>query len=210
MKSLTSEKFASPYAPYFDTSLQRLLMVDFFDGSLINIDYKTKQTIKATIDGVHKPTFLIPLKTNPNQFLVSNHLTAAVVEWSGKEPAAKVVREAFSIQADAKSNWNIALASPNCNFFGGTFRGSVCANSSEPNAEFFIYSKESGVEKVDVPGLKASAGIVWNKEGTKFYHTAGCSRTIREFNYDSKTGKICKFSKSNGNKNRNLLFEMCF
>lgn len=169
--------------------------MDFFDGNLINIDYKTKETNKATIDGISKTTFLIPVKSENNQFLVSNHLSTSLIEWSGKESIAKVVRNIFSVESvvkNEKSNWNIALASPKCTFFGGTFRSSFCSNTSEPFAEFFTYSKENGVEKVDIPSLKASAGIVWNKEGTKFYHTAGCGRIIRQFDYNSQTGKICK------------------
>lgn len=195
VKPLTSEKFVGPYAPYWDSSLQRILLVDFFDGNLINIDYKTKQTVKATIDGISKTTFIIPVKGDNNHFVVSNKLSASVIEWSGKEPVAKVSRNLFTVERGseyAETNWNIALASPKCTFFGGTYRGSVCGNTKEPDAEFFIYGKESGIEKIDLPGLKASSGIVWNKEGTKFYHTAGCGRAIREFDYDSATGKICK------------------
>lgn len=140
-------------------------------------------------------TFLIPRKTNKNQFLVSNHLSATIIEWFGNTSAAKIIQETFTVETAhkyAKATWNIALASPKYTFVGGTFRGSACGNTSEPNAELFTYNKQLGVQKIDIPDLKVSAGIVWNKEGTKFYHVAGCDGVIREFDYDSNTRRICK------------------
>lgn len=186
--------FKGGYAPYFDSSQGRLLLVDFFAGLLININYNTKQTFIATVDGLAATTFLIPLKKNPNQFLISNKCTASIVEWFGTEPVAKVVQDTFTIEAAPGYElftYNLGKASPKGTFFGGTFRRTICANTSEPLAELVSYSKKYGVKKVDIPNLKASSGIAWNLEGTKMFHVASCQRVIRVFNYDAKTGKIC-------------------
>lgn len=186
--------FEGAYAPYYDSSRGRLLLVDYFGGLLININYITKQTLTATIDGIPATTFLIPLKNNPNRFFVSNKRTASIIEWFGVEPVAKVVQETFTIEAAPGYElftYNLGKASPKGTFFGGTFRGTICANTSEPLAELVSYSKKYGVKKVDIPNLKASSGIAWNLEGTKMFHVASCQRVIRVFNYDAKTGKIC-------------------
>lgn len=195
MQPLTPDIFDGPYAPYWDPSLQRVLMCDFLSGNLISIDYRTKNVSKATIDGVPVCTFIIPLLKDRNQLLVSNHLSAVVIEWIGTEAVAKVVRDTFTVQAApeyATNLWNTAAASPKHTFVGGTFRKSICADSSEPNGELFTYSKKCGVKKIEIPDMKASNGIVWNAEGTKFYHIAACEGHLREFEYDSKTGKICR------------------
>lgn len=170
-------------------------MVDFVKGGLINIDYQTKQVYNATIDGIPTSNFLIPLKKNLNQFLVSDHLSATVIEWNGFDAVASVIRQTFTVEATpeyATNLWSSAAASPKHTFVGGTFRKSICSNSSgEPNGELFTYNKKCGVQKIEIPGMVASNGLIWNAAGTKFYHVAGCEGFIREFDYDLKTGKIC-------------------
>lgn len=194
MQPLVPDIFKGPYAPYYDSSQGRLLMVDFFTGVIININFMTKQTVMATIDGISGSTFLIPLKKNPNQFLISNKRTATIVELIGNESVAKVIQETFTIQAAPgyeTYNYNVAKASPTGAFFGGTFRGDICANTSQPLAEFVRYTPKCGVKKIEIPNMKSSAGIVWNVAGTKLFHVAGCEKIIRVFNYDRKTGKLC-------------------
>lgn len=170
-------------------------MVDFVTGGLINIDYQTKQVYTATIDGIPVSTFLIPLKKDLNQFLVSDHLSATVIGWNGFDAVANVIRQTFTVEAIpgyATNLWSSAIASPKHTFVGGTFRKSICSSSSgEPNGELFTYSKKCGVQKIEIPDMKASNGLIFNAAGTKFYHVAACERLIREFDYNPKTGKIC-------------------
>lgn len=169
-------------------------MVDFLTGGLINIDYQTKQVYTALIDGIPISTFLIPLKKDLSQFLVSDHLSATVIGWNGFDAVANVIRQTFTVEAApeyASNLWNYAAASPKHTFVGGTFRKSICSNSSgEPNGELFTYSKKCGVQKIEIPGMLVSNGLVWNAAGTKMYHIAACEGFIREFEYNPKTGKI--------------------
>lgn len=128
------------------------------------------------------------------------------MEWFGEEPNPRIIRETFTIEAApeyATNVLNIGQASPQGTFLGGTFINRICDSSAAPTAGFYRYSKKCGVKKISVPNLKVSAGIAWNADSTKLYHVSTCDRVVREFNYNPKTGKVCKFPK----KSNQFFFE---
>lgn len=140
------------------------------------------------------PSFFIKLTHPENEFLISDHLTAPVIRWNGVSPPRKI-RDTFSVEQNPKydaNNWDVAQASPKGIFLGGTFRGSICSNSSAPLAGLYTYDKRHGVRRIPVPNLKSSGGIAWNAKGDRVYHVSTCDRVVREFRYNIKTGKFCK------------------
>lgn len=163
------------------------------NGTFIKYNDATKQISLATLP-ISAPSFLIKLTRHQHQFLISDHLSAPVVEWDGSYRDPKIIRETFSVESGlrfAANNWNIAKASPKGTFLGGTFRGSICSNSSAPPAGLYSYRKNYGVQKVNLPNLKSSSGIAWNTKGDVVYHVSSCERVIRAFNYNLETGTLC-------------------
>lgn len=94
------------------------------------------------------------------------------------------------------NNWNVARASPKGTFFGGTFRGVICGNTSAPLGGVYSYDKKCGVKDLKSPNIRSSSGFAFNIQGNKLYNVAPCNYVIREFDYDKKTEKTSKFKKS--------------
>lgn len=198
MKPLSSDIWLHPYAPYWDPFLKRLIITDFLNGTIINYNSDGRVFV-AAVPGIPNPSFLIPLKKYPNQYLTSNHLSATVIEWNGFDAEAKIIRETFTVETapdHVANNWNVAIASPKNTFFGATFRGVICGNTSAPLGGVYSYDEKCGVTDLKLPNFISSSGFAFNIQGNKLYNVASCNYVIREFDYDKKTGKTSKFKKS--------------
>lgn len=197
VKAISPNPWIQPYSPYWCPITGLLYMIDFMNGTIISYNDATKSTSLAVLP-IRAPSFLLKLTKYSNQFLISDHLSLSVVEWDGSGVVARKVRNTFSVETDprfAANNWNVAKASKKGMFLGGTFRGSLCGNSSAANAGLYSYNKCNGVQKIDIPDLKSSSGIAWNANGDVVYHVAACQRVIRAFDYDLKTGKLCNYDR---------------
>lgn len=194
MKPLSSDIWFLPYAPYWDPFLKRLIITDFLNGTIINYNSDGRVYV-ATVPGIPKPSFLIPLEKCPNQYLTSNHLSATVIEWNGFDAEAKIIRETFTVETApdyVENNWNVAIASPEGTFFGGTFRGEICGNTSAPPGGIYSYDEKCGVQDLTLPNYRSSSGFAFNIQGNKLYNIDSCNYVIQEFDYDKKTGKTSK------------------
>ncbi|XP_031627367.1 regucalcin-like [Contarinia nasturtii] len=136
---------------------------------------------------------MIPLKECKNQFAIGNKRTVTIIEWGGNNEDARPVRQSFGVEESMKytnNDWNVAKASPKCQFYGGTFRSDFCAETASANGNVYRYTKCTGTKKL-LRNIRASSGIEWNEDNNKFYHTDSCSGVIREYDWDPKTGDIC-------------------
>lgn len=192
MEPLAFEAAVHPQSPYWDQAHGLLYMVDHMSGKIMCYNEAQKSVSSASLPGMASPSFLIKLTQPEDEFLVSDHLSTAVIQWDRASQTATKVRDAFSVEDSAKNYWNVAKASPSHKFFGGTVRGGMCSDTADPGAGMYVFDKSSGVRKLNLPNLKNSAGIAWNAQGNKVYHIAACQRNVREYDYDLKTGEISK------------------
>lgn len=169
-------------------------MVDLLNGTIISYE-EAKNRIITTALPIALPSFLVKLKYPENQFLISDHLSVPVIEWNRVSPPKKI-RDTISVNEGPKyekQNWDVAQASPQGRFLGGTFRGTICSNSSEPLARLYAYDLKYGIRSIYIPNLKSSGGIAWNANGDRVYHVSACEKVIREFRVNPKTGELCKY-----------------
>lgn len=148
----------------------------------------------ASVEGIQPVSFVIPLEKCCNRFAIGDGLSVNIMEWNGKDSKVKIVKELFNVKKfehNAANFWSIAKPSPNCDLFGGTFRGNMCGGngSSIGNGGFYKYSKCCGATQLfDDQGL--SAGFDWNLNKNLFYHIDTCKFELQEFDWDPKMGKI--------------------
>lgn len=196
MRSISEKTWIDGYGPCWDSRSNRLIFLDCFESTITSYDMKNGCTFTAILPGLSLPTFVIPLAHKHNQYLVNSNKIAVVIEWNGKDPEVKIVRQAFKVESQPKyiaNGLHMALASSDGQFFlGGTFRGSQCSNIPAPNGSFYSYSEKTGVIKHEIPNLKQVAGVALNSAGDKLYIVDLCNRVIHEFDFDSETGCICK------------------
>lgn len=194
MVPLTSKLFVHPYSLHYDLQTNNIYLSDLLNATIHRYEFNTNQNFVASIENGAAPSFIIPLRGESNQFLISDKHTVSIVEWNGIDSVAWIVREVFSVETDeefANNNWNIQKASPTCTFYGGTFRGIICSPESGAIASFYMYTKSNGVQRL-VNELKVAGGIDWNLYENLFYLIDSCNLTIREYDYDPVTGNICE------------------
>lgn len=86
-------------------------MVDYMNGKIICYNDAQNHITTATLP-MSAPSFLIKL-AQPDEFLISDHLSTAVIHWDREASAATKVRDAFSVETDPKfaaNNWSMAKA----------------------------------------------------------------------------------------------------
>lgn len=196
MEPISSDKWIEGYGPYWDAELERLLFVDVFNDTISCYDVKTKRSFEAVLPGNSLPTYVIKLKNQRHQYLVGNSRIAVVIEWNCRKGEVKFVRRVFKVEPEPRfiaNSFHIAKASPNGKFFvGGTFRGALCVNISSPNASYYTYSQKTGVKRLDIPNLVTTGGVAFGPNGKKVYLVDLCNGLVWEYDFNSKTGDICK------------------
>ena len=91
------------------------------------------------------------------------------------------------------NRFNDAKADPTGRFYGGTMRLEECGNIFE-SAEGSFYKGGGGGEKIEKlkSDIGVSNGLAWDRKAKKFYYIDTCQFNIKQFDYEEKTGKICK------------------
>lgn len=190
------QKFITPYSPYWDVKTQSLLFTDFLnnDFSIIRFDYKLQKYFTAQIIGETMPLFIIPIKGCINQYAIGFAHAVKIVEWDGVSSLALVIRTAFEVEKDpkyAQNRWHMARADPKNRFFGSTYRTAICSNSSTAPGAFYRYTKRQGPRRI-LKGINVGSGLDWNIKKNKFYAIDSCRYKIREYDWNTKSGAICK------------------
>lgn len=194
---VTQGLFVEPFNPDWDPVNRRLCMADYADGLVLCYYPDENKFYSSSVPGITTPWFLVRLKRQPGRYLTSNNHSVTEIEWDGRSPTARIVRDRFTLETDpqyASHSIDIAKASPQGNFYGGTIRQTLCADSQEASAAAYSYNRCRGVKKI-IPDLKIFGGIEWSPKGDKFYAIDSCRMVIREYKYNGKTGKICKHLK---------------
>lgn len=149
---------------------------------------------EAVVPGIVTPAFIIPSKCQDDRLIINNHLSTIKIKWNGVDPAATIEQDVFTVQSDVPTNNYLAgKASPQCQFYGGTYRTQMCSDTPSTHGGLFKYNRCKGVKEL-LSDFKVTGGFEWSANGKKFYFVDSCNRAIWEYDYNGKTGKICKYT----------------
>lgn len=112
-----------------------------------------------------------------------------IVKWYGASDIGKVIRTVFSVESNTSSGLAKAIAGPNGRFYVGTYNASLCGGPA--NYSFYRYTSKKKYAKRLFGNLHTTTGIAIDKKAKKLFQVDGCLG-IAEFDWDSKTGNICK------------------
>lgn len=77
-------------------------------------------------------------------------------------------------------------------FYGGTMHYEELGDLLEVAAgTFYRYIKGEGVKDL-LHKIHVSNGLAWNEKAKKFYFIDSCKFDVKEYDYDQKSGDICK------------------
>lgn len=148
------------------------------------------------IDGEKVIAFVIPVHGTTDQFALGVGRRIIVVSWDGKSPIAKLVRTVGEVELEDSyqdNRFNDAKADPTGRFYGGTMRVEAKGDIFEARlGSLYKYNSENGFDKLK-SNISVSNGLTWNEKAKKMYYIDSCDLDVKEFDYDSKTGDLCKF-----------------
>lgn len=164
--------------------------------TLLRYDYRENRFYSARIKNRTFTSFIIPIKCKKNKFAVGIGRSIEIIQWDGYSAEAEVIRTVINVEPSDFYKFNVfddAKADPCGRFFGGTLRGTArCDNDPKvANASLYSYTKKQGLIQWR-SDVYISNGLTWNKKKKKFYYNDSCKLNIKEYDWDPKTGAICK------------------
>lgn len=149
----------------------------------------------SNLEGEKVVSFVFPVDGTTDQFAIGIGRRVGIVTWDGKAPVAKVTRIVGEVEQEElyrTNRFNDAKPDPFGRFYGGTMRLEECGDIFDAAlGSLYRYSKEKGFENIRTK-VGVSNGLAWNVEKNKFYYIDSCQMDVKEFDYDPKTGNICK------------------
>lgn len=184
-------KFHKPFGLFYYRN--KLYWGDYLFHSVFAYDLTTQQISQGQLPGgTFQPWYAIPTENDPSILYVNNGVTNYIVQWDGTNSNATVIRPTFSVETDPRYvNHTLAFArvAPNCDLVFGTLGTKLCVDKC--NSGTYKYNEKSGVKRL-LSHQQLAGDVEWNADGTKFYQLDPCGSVVREYDYDAKTGKICK------------------
>lgn len=164
--------------------------------TLLRYDYRENRVYSARIrNRTEFTSFIIPIECKKNQFAVGLGRNIEIIYWDGRSDEADVIRTVVNVEPNdffKTNSLNDAKADPYGRFYGGTERSLFCKDDpSVANGTFFMYTKRNGVVTLR-NDVYSSNGLTWDKKKRKFYYVDSCKFDIKEYDWDPKTGAICK------------------
>lgn len=192
--------------PHWDGKTQSVYYVDMFranECSIHRYDAAENKTYGASVEDETHVSFIIPVAGAIDLFAVGLRRRVAVIQWDGKSTVAKVLRIAFEVEQD-NTLQNSALNDGKADPIGRLYTGTISSGVSNEIKEFddifknsnytnVLYRYDTKTKVIEVRNkIGLSNGLAWNEKKNKFYYVDSCDSNINEFNYDPKTGDICK------------------
>lgn len=139
-------------------------------------------------------SLIIPVKNQPNKFVISVDRDLGVVTWDGK--STKVSFEKIAEVDTAADVIGNRINDGKCDASGRIWFGTIGVHDPKTmkfseNASF--YSLHAGKPKHHFGDVTISNGLVWNKNNTKFYYIDTPTQRVEVFDFDLATGNICTY-----------------
>lgn len=150
-----------------------------------------------SLDGEPVIGFIIPVEGSKDEFAIGIGRRVGIISWDGKSPKAKLVRIALEVEKSERyktNRFNDAKADPTGRFYGGTMRLEECGDIFDAaEGSLYKFARDEELSTIRT-NIGVSNGLTWDAEKGKFYYIDTCTSDVKEFDYDSKTGNICKYN----------------
>lgn len=135
--------------------------------------------------------FIVPVKSNNQQFVLGAGTKLTLVEWDGKSAKGKFIRDIAEVEKDkVNTRFNDAKADPKGRLFAGTMRledvGDIFAARW---GSFYRFNKDGSYEVVKT-NIGVSNGLCWYEKLNKFYYIDSIDMDVKEYDYEPATGSI--------------------
>lgn len=199
VEMIPSPRAVQGESPHWDAKTQSVYYVDYVGTKYTFLRYcpNENKVYGGNIDGEPRVSFIIPVVGTSDEYAVGLGRRVGVMRWDGRSPKAKLMRIALEVESGeeyAGNNFNDAKADPRGRFYGGTLRELECMNLTVPtHGNLYRFSVDQSVIALNMPHtVRVSNGMAFNKNANKYYFIDSCDFDVKQFNYNPKTGDICK------------------
>ncbi|XP_066159018.1 regucalcin-like [Euwallacea fornicatus] len=172
-------------SPHWDVKTQSLYFVDIIGKSIHKYTPSTRQHAKATLGN---PSFIIPIKTFKDKFVVSQETEIVTLNWDGVSEKVGKVEElpGSNINADRDGKFNDGK----CDSLGRLWIGTIGMDLKNEAVAFGkLYSYQHHL-KTHLENVSISNGMAWNDSIKKFYYIDSMSGCVDEYDFDLDGGSI--------------------
>lgn len=183
---LTSTRFGLGEGPFFDPKSSKLYIVDCFVGNFVSIDTRTKEEELINFSP-HTVTFIIPTRSDDDEFVVSKNNHVCTLKWSTKE-----LTSLMSVEDGEGTRFNDAKCDSRGRLWAGTMSGSEWIPPGKGSLYKMTPSAESGEKKIAIQKefspVILSNGITWTLDEKGMFFVDSIKKVIYKFSYDAETG----------------------
>ena len=165
-----------------------LFYVDMFGKALYRYSFAEDKAYKTVIAGNDKMTgIFLPIKNNPNQYIVGMGNTVGTISWDGHSASATKVRELFHVAPT--STLNGLFVSPKNDFYTGDYDSARFCGAPQRQSVFgYLRNKQLKTFATDT---ESSAGMVLIEATNTVYHIDACLQVIKSFKWNPSNGELC-------------------
>lgn len=184
-----------PYSNYivsalWDTKTKSLYMANCVttpqqQNSIFRYDYASGMIYGASIVGEESAGFIIPVEGDDNLFVAGLDGDVKVINWDRKSALATVNRTLFT----AKGQFYSATTDRKGRLYTGNINFTTLCTAPD---EYAVYRFADGELTTLFNGIQMTNGIAIDEQRGKLYHVNACIGQIVQFDYDCKTGDICR------------------
>lgn len=119
-----------------------------------------------------------------------------IIEWDGKSAKATVLEIALEVETTNQNlinnRFNDGKVDPTGRIYSGTMLREQCGDVfNSTSGTLYKYAKNEPV-KMLLNKIGISNGLAWNEKKRKFYYIDSSAMNVREYDWESNTGDICK------------------
>lgn len=191
------------YSPFWDEETQSLYYVDYVGGNqnrtLYRYDYNSGIVYSAAIrTGFFLTTYCLPIKCSKDEYIVGNSYLKRVcrVRWDGVSEFADIISNKTELDPDYpldQIEMDTGVVDPLGQLLSGTYRMKGCPPTTDPFGTVYLFRKNEKIV-TQIPCMREVSGFAWNTKKKLFYYFDSCDYNIREYKWNSKTGRISKKS----------------
>ncbi|XP_066253020.1 regucalcin-like [Euwallacea similis] len=173
-------------SPHWDVKTQSLYFVDIPGKCIHKYTPSTRQHAKAPLD--QTPSFIIPIKSFKDKFIVSQETDLATLKWDGVSEKVEQIEklQGSDVDADKDGKFNDGK----CDSLGRLWTGTIGMNPTNQKGGFGkLYSYQNCL-KTQLENISISNGMAWNDSTKKFYYIDSMSGLVDEYEFDLDNGVI--------------------
>ncbi|CAG7727234.1 unnamed protein product [Allacma fusca] len=184
--------------PHWSAEKQELIYVDLPGKHVHRYVPATGKDYSVGLNG--RVTFVIPIESEKNKYVISLERDIAVLEWDGVSHEYTSLKTIHTVEHDyPKNRFNDAKCDPQGRIWTGTMGDEPTPGNVDPGKGNIYCLDLEGKLNLHVDKIGISNGLAWSKDSTKFFYIDSVAYSVDVFDFNAAAGTI---------SNRRVLFDL--